>query len=175
MPKTFVYVGKDESSPDEITVRGLTFVRDGEAVVVEDAALAEGLSGNPEFVEEGNADGDYGRPESTDEANATAELQDRLDDALDEVDDLREQLKAASDTIEALRAAQVSDEPATPAEEPVDAGPEALAEIDASEDWAAEHHSTRIRWANALSEGQVTTKDEADDIILSVLADREQD
>jgi hypothetical protein len=181
MPRAFVYVGKDESSPDQVTVRGLTFKLNGKPVEVSDEALAKGLSGNPQFEEEGGSDVDYGDvsedrdPEEiifAQQARITELLATNEDQAA-EIRELKEQLGQGSPVLE-------PEAPAVPADYTEDddtpsAADAVFAEIDASEDWSKEHHSTRRRWANTLSEGQVETTDEADEIILGALVDREQD
>lgn len=179
MPRAFIYVGKDESSPDEISVRGLTFVRDGDPVEVLDETLAEGLSGNPQFEEFGDGP-DYGDVDYdpdleqviAQQAARIEELETTNELLLSENRELREQLGKGAPVSE-------PEAPAVPADYAEDDDtPSAVdaifSEIDASDDWSKEHHSTRRRWANTLSEGQVETTDEADEIILGALVDREQ-
>lgn len=184
MPKSFVYVGKEEGSPDEITIRGLTFERNGDPVEVLDRALAEGLSGNPEFEMHGESEADYSETlieeEQADEYLAqirvltvkNEDLKTDNDLLVSENRELREQI-----------AVLVANQGNAPDPEPnknddsqsAEKSTSALKEIDAHEDWSAAPHPTRIRWANALSEGQVRTAAEADEIILGALVDREQD
>lgn len=175
MPRVFIYVGKDESSPGEITVRGLTFERDGEPVEVLDEAFAEGLSGNPEFEEYGDGpdygDVDYDPDLEQVVASQTAritELETANELLVSENRELREQLGQTLPV-----------EPPSPTDYTqsleVDKTAETFSEIEASEDWSKAPHPTRIRWANALSEGQIRTAKEADDVILEALVERDQD
>lgn len=174
MPRAFQYVGKDESSPDQVTVRGLTFERDGEAVTVLDEALANGLSGNPEFEEVGGPD--YGDvPFDPDPEELVTHLNARVSELeatnellVSENQELRERLGEATPT-------PVADPVTPPDYQENDPTEDVFAEIDASEDWSKEHHSKRRRWANTLTEGQIATTEEADEVILNALVEREQD
>jgi len=181
MPRAFVYVGMNESSPDEITVRGLTFTLNGEPVPVSDEALAKGLAENPQFQEQGGSDVDYGDvSESHDPEEVIIGLQARIDELLAtnedqaaEIQELKAQLGLGAPEVKPEARAEPADykeDDDTPS-----ATDAVFAEIDASDDWSKEHHSTRRRWANVLSEVQVETTDEADEIILGALVDREQD
>lgn len=179
MPRAFVYVGMNESSPDEITVRGLTFTLNGEPVPVSDEALAKGLAENPQFEEQGGSDVDYGDVlESHDPEEIILGLQARIDELLATNEDQAAEIQELKAQL-GLNAPQVEPEaPLEPADyKQADDSPVAAVfeEIDASDDWSKEHHSTRRRWANVLSEGQVETTDEADEVILGALVDREQD
>lgn len=177
MPKAFVYVGKDESSPDQVKVRGLTFERDGEPVTVLDEAVANGLSGNPEFKEAAISEFEYAElPEEALPDEVIASLTARI-----------EELESKVGVLLAAAPASQEDPSAEPAQEQTgSAGPSdytqaneieaTFAEIEESDDWSKEHHSTRIKWANVLAEDkQVATAAEADEIILGALVDREQD
>lgn len=182
MPREFIYIGKDESSPDEISVRGLAFVRDGDPVEVLDEALAEGLSGNPQFEEFGDGP-DYGDVDYdpdleqvvAQQAARIEELETTNELLVSENRELREQLGQGAPVVE-------PEPPTVPADYSEDDDGESsleevFAEIDAEEDWSTAHHSTRKRWANTiLPEGQsVENAGEADEIILGALVDREQD
>jgi hypothetical protein len=180
MPKAFIYVGKDESSPDQITVRGLTFELNGGPVTVLDEALANGLSGNPQFEEQGGSDVDYGdAPYDPDLDQIIAAQTARIEELettnallVSENQELRAQLGQGAPVAEPEAPADYTED-----DDSESSLEEVFAEIDAEDDWSTAHHSTRKRWANAiLPEGQsVENLGEADEVILGALVDREQD
>lgn len=175
MSREFIYIGKGKGSPDQVKVRGVTFERKGDPQVVFDEAVANGLASNPEFEEVTGEAVDYGPiPEDAlpDEVIASlvgrVEQLERSNDLLvSEVKELREQLGAPDP--------EATNDPVTPPDyKEGDARETVFTEIAASADWSKEHHSTRKRWANTLTEGQIATTEEADEVILNALVDREQ-
>lgn len=163
MSRSFVYVGKGDESPGEVTVRGLTFKRGGDPVEVPNPGLAGNLAGNPEFQEEGAA--------ATPDV-ASGDMSGQL--AADNMN-LRLQLDQANARIQELEAELSKRDEDYPAPTPAEDVETVFSEIQAAEDWSREHHSTRIRWANALCEGDVRTADEANEVILNALIEREAD
>lgn len=165
-----------EDGPDETIVRGITFVKGGDPVNVTDEALAAGLAGNPQFEAVDGDSAEQDIPDDSDELKAELQkafdYRERMEAFVTEVAALAG-VEASSDlpTIEtALRSALEGND-----YKPNDSGEAetVLAEIKASEDWAKVAHPTRIRWANALSEDQIKTAAEADEVILEALVDDE--